>query len=107
APMAHMTMPKYMSAVPLTPPRPSNLTGLRSGILMSASLPKALVARVHKQIRTNIQGNLLAFLIILERRDYAKAFSKANPFLAKFSPTFNCNDCGFFDIWRQAVHSSL
>ncbi len=32
APMAHITMPKYIRPKPLMPPRPSNLTWVRSGI---------------------------------------------------------------------------
>src|ERR1019366_630161 len=37
APIAQITMPRYISVTPLTPPKPSKWTCVSSGILMSAS----------------------------------------------------------------------
>ena len=63
APMAHIRMPRYISVTPLTPPRPANVTCVRSGILMSASLANAFVARPDKQNNATIHVVILIFLI--------------------------------------------
>src|SRR5258708_7004149 len=56
APMAQMRMPRYIRAEPLMPPKPSNLTLERSGILMSASPAKPAVADIKPTaIKINLQ----------------------------------------------------
>src|SRR5439155_17243751 len=51
APTAQIRIPKYISVTPLIPPRPSNLTGARSGMLMSASLAATLIPLNTSNIR--------------------------------------------------------
>ena len=42
APTPQMSIPRYISVDPLTPPSPSNFTWAKSGIFMSASPAKAV-----------------------------------------------------------------
>ena len=56
APMAHITMPKYISVTPLTPPKPSKVTASSGGILMSASLARRLAADKQQNERGNELG---------------------------------------------------
>src|SRR6185437_10916726 len=69
APTTHMKMPKYINAMPPTPPRLLKCTPARSGMLISASLAKALLAKPDRQIRIIMKGSFLVFLIHLARRD--------------------------------------
>src|SRR5437870_2204899 len=64
APIKQIKMPKYIKVVPLTPPRPANLTASNGGILISASLPKAAVDRPKMARMSTPQNHRLLFLII-------------------------------------------
>src|SRR5579871_3890334 len=88
APMTHITIPKYINAFPLIPPSPLNCTGPRSGILMSASLANALLAKPNKQIARSIQDIFLALLIDFCGARLCKHIFQRQPFLAKLSPNF-------------------
>src|SRR5439155_7303818 len=55
APAAQIRMPRYINVRPLTPPSPLNVTGARSGILISASLPRRGVTP--HRTRINSSGN--------------------------------------------------
>src|SRR5437773_2891204 len=68
APMAQITIPRYINVTPLTPPRPGNVTCVRSGILMSASLAYTPLAAKSVRNPRTIQNQYLLFLIILEGR---------------------------------------
>src|SRR5438445_5812161 len=70
APMKQIRMPKYIKVVPLTPPRPANLTASKGGILISASLPKAAVDRPKMARMSTPQNHRLLFLIIYRSGDY-------------------------------------
>ena len=54
---------EYISVVPLMPPSPSNFTWDRSGILMSASLPKAAVEAPRRAIVIAPRYSRFRFLI--------------------------------------------
>jgi len=64
APTAHMAIPIYINEMPLRPPRPSNLTWVRSGIFMSASLARNDTAGTEATARAaSDQRNLGNFII--------------------------------------------
>jgi hypothetical protein len=62
APMKQITIPIYISAGPLMPPRPLNLTCERGGMLISASLPNADEA-LTSAIVSRAQNQGFSFLI--------------------------------------------
>src|SRR5438067_2818608 len=69
APMAQITIPMYMRVTPLMPPSPSNLTFVRSGMLMSASLAEAFATPAANNIRfQNISFVLTIDLALLGLR---------------------------------------
>src|SRR4051812_27106318 len=67
APMAQTMMPKYMSDKPLAPPKPGNFTWLKSGILISDSLAKALVEQPKAANTRTTQNHSLLFRIKFKR----------------------------------------
>src|SRR5437588_9494997 len=67
APSRQITSPPYISAAPLTPPKPSNLTVSKGGIWMAPSLAWAPVAAKRVMNPTTIQNQYLLFLINLRR----------------------------------------
>ena len=75
-------MPRYSRVEPLTPPSPSNFTWVRSGMLMSASLPSAPLAPARIMVMVN--NNEFSCLIKLSRGTCQIAPQKANNFLRCF-----------------------
>src|SRR5205814_99209 len=63
APAAQIRMPRYIKVRPLTPPSPLNVTGARSGILISASLPRTGAtphpARIHRRANQDLRLNII------------------------------------------------
>src|ERR1035438_1185703 len=68
APTKHRAMPMYISEIPLRPPRPSNLTWVRSGILISASLARNDTAGTEATARAIDDQRSLDNFIICEAR---------------------------------------
>src|SRR5439155_5551100 len=72
APIKQITMPRYISVKPLTPPKPSNLTVSSAGILISASLPKAAVVTQRRAKMSTPRNHRVLFLIVYRAQTIAE-----------------------------------
>src|ERR1041385_5212994 len=82
-----MTRPRYISVTPPMPPSPLNFTCVKSGIFMSASLPKAVPEQAPIPAINATHSQFLAFLIVFSGADYCRIIpEEANTFFGENAP---------------------
>src|SRR5665213_2985762 len=84
----HMKMLKYMRAMPLIPPSPSNFTTVKSGILMSASLAKARDPMERNAARETTRGNNVLVRINIVWELWVELFLHRHLHFVKANPVF-------------------